>query len=87
VRGFLGNHLCFHHSSGSGYKYLGDLVIDNDKTNPQLAAQIATGFKKYASMDPVRQARMKTELQRILDANPSENTYEIVSKTLASVQS
>ena len=85
IGGFAGNAKNFHDESGSGYKYVADKVIDIDKFNPNVAAGIATAFKKYGKLEPKQKALMKTELDRILgQPELNKGTKEIVSKTLAS---
>ncbi|PIO05597.1 aminopeptidase N [Candidatus Woesearchaeota archaeon CG08_land_8_20_14_0_20_43_7] len=83
--GFIGNHTHFHDINGSGYTYLADKIIEIDKFNNTLAAGLAKGFKKYPKLDEERQTLVRTQLQRILDAKPSDKVYEIVSKTIESV--
>ena len=39
-------------------------------------------FTRYKKYDAARQGLMKAQLQRIVDAKPCDNVYEIVSKSL-----
>lgn len=78
-----GNHMAFHHESGSGYEFLGDKIIELNDINPQIAARLVGVFGTMALYDENRQTMMKEQLQRILDIeNLSKNVYEIASKTL-----
>jgi aminopeptidase N len=82
--GFMGNAVHFHHASGRGYTFITDRVIDFDSFNPKVASGMAKGFKTFPRLDEARKALMRIELQRIIDAEPSEMVYEIVSNTLKS---
>jgi len=54
-----------------------------DQMNAIAAARIAPPFTEWRLYDPARQQMMKAQLQRILDAKPSPNIYEICTKSLA----
>jgi aminopeptidase N len=84
VGAFVGaNQVRFHGANGEGYRFLADVVIQLDPSNPQVAARIVGPLGQWRRMDTSRQALMKAELSRIL-ALPglSKNTYEVVSKSL-----
>jgi aminopeptidase N len=58
-----------------------------DKINPQVAARMTSAFTQWRKFSTERQEQMKSQLQRIVDANSngtglSENVYEIASKSL-----
>ncbi len=58
-----------------------------DKINPQVAARMTSAFTQWRKFSAERQEQMKSQLQRIVDANSngtglSENVYEIASKSL-----
>jgi aminopeptidase N len=77
----------FHHEDGSGYEFLADMVLKVDAVNAQVAARIASAFTTYAQVDKGRQARIQSQLKRILEHNGlSENVQEIVSKSVNSVE-
>ncbi len=79
-----GNQVRFHDPKGEGYRFLADIVIQLDPTNPQVAARIVGPLGQWRRMDAGRQALMKAELSRILAlAGLSTNTYEMVTKSLA----
>jgi aminopeptidase N len=78
------NRLRFHAASGEGYEFLADEVLAIDPSNPQLAARAVQPLGQWRRFDPVRQALMKAQLQRIHDTKGlSTNTFEMVSKSLA----
>ncbi len=77
------NQVRFHEPKGAGYRFLSDIVLRLDPSNPQVAARIVGPLGQWRRMDAGRQTLMKAELNRIL-ALPglSTNTYEMVSKSL-----
>src|SRR6185312_2625744 len=84
VGAFAGaNQVRFHDKAGEGYRFLADIVIQLDPSNPQVAARIVSPLGQWRRMAAARQILMKAELTRIL-ALPglSTNTYEMVSKSL-----
>ena len=82
--GFQANAVKFHDESGDGYRFIADKILELDDINPSIAARFAKGFSKYGRMGETRNELMREQLQRILDADSSEQVYEIVSKTLES---
>ncbi|MDX1434700.1 MAG: aminopeptidase N, partial [Gammaproteobacteria bacterium] len=79
-----GNQVRFHDSSGAGYRFLGDRVIELDPVNAQVAARLLGCLSRWRRFDAQRQALMKAELERILSTPElSRDTYEIASKTLS----
>jgi aminopeptidase N len=79
-----GNPARFHEASGGGYRFLADTIIALDQLNPQVAARMVSPLGQWRRVDAARQALMRAELQRILDAAKlSSNTFEMVSKSLA----
>jgi aminopeptidase N len=82
-RGFIGGNPALYNSKdGSGYKHLATKILVTDKYNPSLASRMATSLNHGAKLDSTRAALLKTELQRLMDANLSKDTFEIVSKNL-----
>jgi aminopeptidase N len=54
-----------------------------DKINPKSAARQASALSAFRRYDAGRQALMRAQLQRLLDApGLSKDTYEIVSRSL-----
>ncbi|KAH0462992.1 hypothetical protein IEQ34_007574 [Dendrobium chrysotoxum] len=84
IGGFRGSPVNFHAKDGSGYKFLGDIVLQLDKLNPQMASRMVSAFSRWRRYDEGRQALAKAQLEKIMSANGlSENVYEIASKSLA----
>ncbi|XP_042024351.1 puromycin-sensitive aminopeptidase-like isoform X1 [Salvia splendens] len=84
IGGFCGSSVNFHAKDGSGYKFLGELVVQLDKINPQVASRMVSAFSRWRRYDETRQNHAKAQLEMILSANGlSENVFEIASKSLA----
>ncbi|KAL8498468.1 hypothetical protein ACS0TY_021701 [Phlomoides rotata] len=84
IGGFRGSPVNFHAKDGSGYKFWGEIVVQLDKLNPQMASRMVSAFSRWKRYDETRQNLAKAQLEMILSANGlSENVYEIASKSLA----
>ncbi|KAJ3693074.1 hypothetical protein LUZ60_012169 [Juncus effusus] len=84
IGGFCGSPVNFHAKDGSGYKFLGEIVVQLDKINPQVASRMVSAFSRWKRYDETRQDLAKAQLEMIMSANGlSENVYEIASKSLA----
>jgi aminopeptidase N len=78
------NLLNFHEKSGSGYRFLDDMIIKLDKLNPQVASRLLTPLSRWRKYDSDRQGLMLSALERIMaSGNLSRDVYEVVSKSLA----
>jgi len=77
----MGNPSLFHKADGSGYAFFTDQVLDMDGRNPQIAARLLGAFEVWRKLDLRRQAMIISELDRIIDSNPSKNVLEIAQKT------
>ena len=79
-----GNPVRFHDASGAGYRFLADFIIRLDPVNGQVAARMVTPLGQWRRFDPTRQARMKAELQRILQQpDLSKGLFEMATRSLA----
>ena len=75
------HHAGFHHTSGAGYKLLADWLIKLDRVNPQTTARMCSAFQTWKRYDPDRQAKIKTQLERILaTTNLSRDTTEMITR-------
>jgi aminopeptidase N len=85
IGSFAGQNLVnFHAADGSGYRFIADLVIQLNATNPQVASRQLAPLTRWRKYDSARQALMKAELERILASGElSSDVYEVVSKSLA----
>ncbi|GAX81576.1 hypothetical protein CEUSTIGMA_g9004.t1 [Chlamydomonas eustigma] len=82
--GFARSPMNFHAVDGSGYQFMGDVVLKVDKLNHQVAARMVGAFTSYRQYDTTRQELMRAQLSRIVAENGlSENVLEIANKALA----
>lgn len=88
VRALIGafcvnNQVCFHDISGAGYKILGDIVLELNTVNPQIAARLLTTVRQWKKYTPDRRAQIQGQLERIANTeNLSPDVFEVVTKTL-----
>ena len=81
---FGANEICFHDSSGEGYRLIADHALKIDLINPQVAARVLQPLTRWKMMDKKRQWLMKEELNRIIKVKRlSSDVYEIVTKSLS----
>ncbi len=79
-----GNRIRFHEMGGAGYRMLSDAVARLDAINPQIAARTVSVFNGWRRLEPLRQAQMRTELERLRGLPElSPDTSEIVNRALA----
>lgn len=80
---FARNMPHFHASTGAGYHFIADKIIELDRINPMIAAGLAGAFKSYPRLGTLHHELMRNELQRILLTEKlSKNVFEIVEKIL-----
>jgi aminopeptidase N len=88
VRALLGafcssNPVCFHDTSGEGYRLLGHYVEQLNELNPQIAARLLSPLTRWHRFGAPAQALMKAELERLSQLpHLSRDVYELVSKSL-----
>ncbi|MDQ8758335.1 aminopeptidase N [Sphingosinicella sp. LHD-64] len=84
VGAFSVNQRAFHDVSGRGYRFLADMILAEDKLNPQTAAKLVPPLGRWRRFDHGRAGLMKAELERIV-ATPglSKDVFEQASKSLA----
>ena len=73
----------FHAKDGSGYKFVTDQIIIIDKINPQTAARIITPMTNISKFNDISKNRIKRYLKKIINSNPSNDVFEVVSKVLS----
>ncbi len=83
VGAFCGqNPVGFHRADGAGYALLGDVVLQLDALNPQIAARLLAPLTKWRNYSSGREL-MQAQLQRIADASTlSPDVNEVVTKSL-----
>ncbi|MEM7729387.1 MAG: aminopeptidase N C-terminal domain-containing protein, partial [Pseudomonadota bacterium] len=62
------------------YRFFADQVLDMDDRNPSVAARLLGAFEIWRKLDKRRQALIRQELDRIIDAKPSKNVLEIAQR-------
>ncbi len=78
-----GNLAGFHAADGTGYRLLGDRVIELDGVNPQLAARLASAFRSWRTMSPGRAALAEGVLQDMASqSNLSRDVADMVARML-----
>lgn len=77
------NLKAFHEISGSGYRFLTDVLIRLNETNPQVAARLIEPLLRFARYDAQRQTLMKRALERLSNLeNLSKDLFEKIEKAL-----
>ncbi|MBP0438922.1 aminopeptidase N [Tianweitania sediminis] len=77
------NQTAFHAADGSGYALFCDAVLAVEQRNPQVAARIATAFRSWRSLEPVRREKARQALVAISQVpNLSSDLRDIVERTL-----
>jgi aminopeptidase N len=82
VGAFAMNSAAFHAESGEGYKFLGDILVDLDKLNPQISSRLATNLIQWRRYDEKRAQLMKNELEKLASQKLSDDLFEIVTRGL-----
>ena len=78
----MANPTGFHRTDGAGYNFVADWLLKLDPVNPQTAARLAGCFETWRRYDANRQTLMRAEMERLLAADLSRNTREIVGRML-----
>lgn len=80
------NLVNFHAIDGEGYVFLGEVVHQLDKINPQVAARAVKPLTTWKRYDKERQTLMRKQLTSLLQDNHlSKDLYELVTKSLGEV--
>jgi aminopeptidase N len=89
VRALIGafaqaNQTQFNRADGAGYDFLAETVLALDPKNPQVAARLATAFRSWRALEPVRRERAEAALRRLAAAaSLSRDVADIVARSLA----
>ncbi|WP_439293853.1 aminopeptidase N [Lonepinella sp. BR2882] len=79
------NPRAFHAVDGSGYRFLTEILISLNKSNPQVGARLIEPLIRFRRYDSQRQQLMKRALQRLFEVeNLSRDLYEKIEKALNS---
>ncbi|MFA4995322.1 MAG: aminopeptidase N [Bdellovibrionales bacterium] len=80
---FAANGLGFHAKDGSGYRFVADVILKIDPSNPMVAGGLAKNFSRWRDYLPAQQKLMRAELVRMSKQKKlSPNTAEVVGKSL-----
>ena len=83
IGGFTANHAQFNRADGEGYRFLEEIVVGLDPTNPQIAARLLTAMRSWRSLEETRRGQAEAMLKRIA-ALPSlsPDVRDIVTRSL-----
>lgn len=77
------NPKAFHAIDGSGYRFLVDILIKLNESNPQVAARLIEPLIKLSRYDNQRQTLMRRGLERLRELdNLARDLFEKIEKTL-----
>jgi aminopeptidase N len=85
IGGFaMSNPTQFHRADGKGYRFVAEMALQLDATNPQVAARIMTAFRTWRTLEPGRRARAQEALNLLADHDKlSRDVRDIVDRSLA----
>jgi len=82
----IGNSSAFHHSSGRGYEFVAEKIIELDIINPQVAARMANAFLHWKKLIPEQGELMRQQIEMIAaTANISNDLNELVTTSLVDI--
>ena len=83
LRAFGSNHVRFHATDGSGYRFLAEQTRKLDSINPQVAARLARCFDRWRRFDATRQTHARAALEMLRNHKGlSRDVFEIVERSL-----
>jgi aminopeptidase N len=87
IGGFAqGNPTQFNQADGAGFDFVADILLELDQKNAQVAARLATAFRSWRALEPVRRGRAEAALRRVAaTANLSRDLRDIVDRSLDAV--
>jgi aminopeptidase N len=83
VGSFIRSAINFHALDGSGYAFVGDMILKLDRFNPMIAAGLAKPLGRFKRQTPQRQVLMQQQLRRLSEAQLSKDVFEVVSRALS----
>lgn len=82
ISAFSMNAAHFHAINGDGYKFIGDMVAQVDKLNPQMSSRMGGSLIQWRRYDEKRASLMKAELEKLAGGKLSNDLFEVVSRGL-----
>jgi aminopeptidase N len=84
----IGNSSAFHESSGRGYEFVAEKIIELDVINPQVAARMANAFLHWRKLIPEQGELMRQQIEMIAaTTNISNDLNELVTTSLVDTPS
>ena len=77
---FGDNFVRFNDPNKDTYTFMADKIIEIDRINPQVASRLASSFDIWPKLIPSQKDKVRNQLDRLLNANLSKNTFEIISR-------
>lgn len=74
------NWLHFHGNAPESYDWFAQQIITIDRMNPQVSSRLGSCFNNWKKLSQPYQGEMYRVLKHLLDQNPSDNLYEIISR-------
>lgn len=79
IGAFIGNHFQFHHSSGRGYEWVSNRIIELDKINPQMASGLSkSAFQLYKKLSKSGQKTIYKYIKKVNEKVTSTNVKEVL---------
>jgi aminopeptidase N len=73
----------FHRADGAGYRFVGEIAGELDRSNPQVAARLLTAFRSFRTMEPGRREKARAVLEAIAARDGlSSDVADIVGRML-----
>ena len=79
---FTTNLAPFHAENGEGYKFIGEIVAEVDKLNPQLSSRLGKCLIQWKKYGKERAQLMKSELKTLAEKKLSDDLFEVVNRGL-----
>ncbi len=77
------NHTGFNLPGGEGYRFVAEQILMVEGLNPQVAARLATAFRSYSALEPVRREHARSALVSIArHGSLSADLRDIVDRLL-----
>ena len=83
IGAFTRNEAPFHAEDGAGYQFVGQVLADLDKMNPQISSRLSNALLGGHRYNENRAALMRAELEKLASMKPiSNDLFEKVTKGL-----
>jgi aminopeptidase N len=84
IRSFAAaNPVGFNRPDGAGYRFIADTIAALDPQNPSVAARVATAFRSFRMLEPLRRGLAEAALRQIVGREAlSRDLSDIVARTL-----